>query len=104
MLHTDLPSDIHSKAYVSPGAGEFAWRRSDVADAVEALAAGGFAIVGGKLWVVPQRDRGWSGLIPNAAGGPDEVWSWDTNPRSAEESWDAIVRAPPQKASTCCLA
>src|SRR3954469_20259210 len=88
MLRPDLPAAVHSRAYISPGAGEYAWRRSDFAEAAQALANIGYAILGGEVWFVPKLDGNWCGLIPSADGSPDGVWSWDTNPQGGEESWE----------------
>ena len=32
----------------------------------------------------------WCGLIPSKDGSPSAVWSWDTTPRKANESWSAF--------------
>jgi hypothetical protein len=92
MLRPDLPAEVHSKAYPSPGGGEYAWRRSDIAEAADALVDNGCAILGGEVQLVPKLDGNWSGLIPSADGTPDGVWSWDTDPQDAEESSESYCR------------
>jgi hypothetical protein len=89
MQSRGLPSSVLSKAYESPGAKELAWRRVDVPEAAAAIAAAGKATLGGEVWVVHNLQSNWNGLVPNADGSPDGVWSWDTSPRAATESWQA---------------
>jgi hypothetical protein len=89
MQSHSLPASVISKAYESPGAKEYAWRREDVPEAAAALAAAGKAILGGEVWLVPDVQSNWSGLIPSASGSPDGIWSWDTSPRAQGEGWQA---------------
>lgn len=76
-----------SKAYVSPGAREFASKRSDLPEALRALVDSGHAILGGEVWLVEAQDSNWSGLIPSRDGSPPGVWSWDTLERRPGEAW-----------------
>jgi hypothetical protein len=87
-MRPDLPSSVLARAYVSPGAGEFAWRRVDVPDAVRAIAAANCAILGGEVWLVLDPRENWTGLIPRRDGGPYDVWTWDTTPQRKGESWE----------------
>ena len=96
----DLPVSVLSKAYKSPCAKEFAWRRDDVPEAAAAIAAAGRAILGGEVWLVPDLRSNWSGLIPSADGSPDGVWSWDTLPRVQTEGWQAYCERTCQESLT----
>jgi hypothetical protein len=87
MTNPQLPDHVLSKAYVSPGAGEFAWKRADLPEALHALVEAGHAILGGETWIVEARDRNWNGLIPSKDGSPPAVWSWDTSAQRPNESW-----------------
>lgn len=84
-----LPPAIVKRAYASPGAKELAWRRIDLPEALEAICATQQAVLGGEVWLVRNPNENWHGLVPDRKGGPDGVWSWDTVPRLANESWPA---------------
>jgi hypothetical protein len=88
MRHPDLPPAIVAKAYVSPGAREFAWRRPDVVEATTAYSSANYALLGGEVWWVTSLDVNWTGLIPSVDGGPDGVWTWDTEAQREQESWE----------------
>ena len=85
---TNLQAEIVAKAYISPGAGELAWRREDLSAASHAIAAARYTILGGEVWWVPDRARGWTGIIPSKANPTPAVWHWETGPRSESETWD----------------
>jgi len=80
----ELPQSITAVAFQAAN-GEFAWRRSNVPDALRAIAASGHAVLGGEVWVVAG-DR-ITGLVPSCKGEPPGVWHGETLPRSAKESW-----------------
>jgi hypothetical protein len=89
-MQPNLPRPVLAKAYASPGSGEFAWRRADVPEAVRALTASDYAILGGEVWLVSDPRANWTGLIPCRDSRPDGVWSWDTKPRQAGETWEVF--------------
>ena len=89
MTNPQLPPHVLSKAYVSPGAGEFAWKRADLPEALCALVESGHAILGGEVWLVEAPNRNWIGLIPSRDGSPPGVWGWDTLARRPNEAWRA---------------
>jgi hypothetical protein len=66
--------------------GELAWRRADIEDVLTSLAADARAILGGEVWLITGSDS-WDGLIPQRDGSAPGVYSWDTLPRAAAESW-----------------
>ena len=66
--------------------GEFAWRRRDIERALNAIRDSGNATLGGEVWLITG-EHSWNGLIPSLGGGPPGVWHWETQPRSASESW-----------------
>jgi hypothetical protein len=66
--------------------GEFAWRRQDIEPALNAIRDSGRATLGGEVWLITG-EHSWDGLIPSLGGGPPGVWHWETEPRSASESW-----------------
>jgi hypothetical protein len=66
--------------------GELAWRREDIEDALTLLAADARAVLGGEVWLITGADS-WDGLIPQRDGSAPGVYSWDTAPRAAAESW-----------------
>jgi hypothetical protein len=75
----------------SPGAfvaanGEFAWRRQDIERALNAIRDSGRATLGGEVWLITG-EHSWDGLIPALGDGPPVVWHWETEARSASESW-----------------
>jgi len=90
MTNPQLPPHVSSKAYVSPGAGELAWRRADLPEALRALVDAGHAILGGEVWIVEAPNRNWIGLIPSRDGSPPGVWSWDTLEQRPDEVWRAF--------------
>jgi hypothetical protein len=87
MTSPQLPSEVLSKAYVSPGAGEFAWKRADLPEALRAIVDSGHAILGGEVWVVESPDCNWNGLVPSRDGSPPGVWGWDTLEQRPNETW-----------------
>ena len=92
-----LPQSITERAYVSPGAKEFAWRRHDMPAALQAIAASGQAILGGEVWIVKDPGGNWHGLIPSKTGGPDGVWHWETTPKKDSESWQLYCERTQQE-------
>ena len=66
--------------------GELAWRRADIEGALTSLAADARAILGGEVWLITGGDS-WDGLIPQRDGSAPGIYSWDTAPRAAAESW-----------------
>jgi hypothetical protein len=80
------PSDIPTgRAFVAAN-GELAWHRRDIGPAVSRIRDAGQAILGGEVWLIIGQDT-WDGLIPQRAGGPPVIYSWETPPRSLSESW-----------------
>ena len=82
-----LPKGIANKAYISPGAHEFAWKRADLNEALKAISESEQAILGGEVWLVKDISENWWGLIPSKDGSPPAAWSWDTTSRKPNENW-----------------
>jgi len=86
-LDTALPTEVVAKAYMSPGSRELAWRRHDLPEALAAIAACGYTILGGEVWWAREPTNGYIGLIPYRDGGTG-VWHWETLPRDERsETW-----------------
>lgn len=83
-----LPEHIIEKAYVSPGAREFAWRRADLKMAFESIVDSGQAILCGEVWLVKDESKNWIGLIPSNDNSPPGVWHWETTSRMPDETWE----------------
>jgi len=66
--------------------GEFAWRRQDIEHALNEIRDVGHATLGGEVWLITG-EHSWDGLIPSLGGGAPGVWHWETEPRSASETW-----------------
>jgi hypothetical protein len=92
MRTLELPAHVAARAYVSPGSGEFAWKRGDLPEAMQALVRSGMAILGGEVWVVESPESNWSGLVPSSDNSPPGVWSWDTAAQMPDETWDAYCQ------------
>jgi len=84
----NLPHEIETKAYISPGAKEYARRRIDLEHALSAIVKSGQAILGGEVWLVKKMAQNWTGLIPSSNGAPPGVWSWETEMRKNNETWN----------------
>ena len=80
-----LPELPAGGAFVAAN-GEFAWRRQDIEHALNAIRDSGRATLGGEVWLITG-EHTWDGLIPSLGGGPPGIWHWETEPRSASESW-----------------
>ena len=81
---SELPPDIINLAFRSTS-GEYAWRRTDIDRAIEAIRTADMALLGWEAWLV--NDTAWTGLIPSAADEPLGVWAFSTEPRAAAETW-----------------
>ena len=66
---------------------EYAWKREDVADAVEAIRQSGRAVDWWEVWL--RHERGHHTFIPSADGGPPGVLTVYTDDRKQDESWAA---------------
>ena len=82
-----LPYSVTSTAFVASN-GEFGWRRDDIEHAIHAIKDTGYAILGGEAWLVTG-PHSWYGIIPKRDGSTPAVHHWETEPRSADESWQA---------------
>jgi hypothetical protein len=80
----DLPAAVTRVAFRA-GNGEYAWRRSDLPSAIDAIRRAGLVILGGEVWVA--RNGAWTGLIPSRQSTVPGVWVWSTSDRRAGESW-----------------
>jgi hypothetical protein len=85
MVHID--ERTIGEAFRAPN-GELAWPRAYVAEAVDALRLGGFAILGGEVWVVID---GKIDAQPRLKDGQTAVISWDTRGRDTKEPWARYV-------------
>lgn len=83
-----LPDSVLQAAFV-PASGEYAWRKRDLAAAVQAVADAGLLILGGEAWIV--RDGGFAGLIP-LRDGTLSVFHWEPELPS-HLPWDDAVHA-----------
>jgi hypothetical protein len=81
-------AELEATAFRSKN-GEYAWREEDALRAVEELAAAGFPIFGGEVWLV--RD-GSINALPMTQDGPS-VLAWDCEPRRDERPGDFVERA-----------
>jgi hypothetical protein len=84
-----LPHAQIEKAYMAPGAEEFAWRRVDIPEVLQAIASSGQAVLGGEAWIIKDKNENWVGLVPGRNGDPDGVWHWETSPKKEKESWQS---------------
>jgi hypothetical protein len=98
-----MDKDILSKAIVATN-GELAWKRVDLALAIDELIKSGKEIFGGEIWAVMPIETDSSitkmrtsmqindgrlalGLIPDK-NGMDGVYNWDCEPRGSESLVD----------------
>jgi hypothetical protein len=85
-----IPDSLMSRAYVSPGADEYAWRLDEIESVVTELAASRNAIRGAEIWLVPDIHGGWIGELPlqDTSIAPTGFCSWSNGPRLyGMESW-----------------
>src|SRR5215813_7884351 len=80
----ELPRSVTSRAFRASN-GEYAWRRTDLPEALRAIAGTSWAILGGEVWAVLNNEI-WA-AIPEVGGGPSGVWGWETQPRRPDERW-----------------
>ena len=81
----DLPPAITSKAFRA--GSEYAWRRQDVRDAIEAIVRSGQAVLGWEVWRLVG-ERGVTHFLPPASpGAPPGIWAADTVARNSTETW-----------------
>ena len=84
-----LPARITAAAFQASN-GEYAWRRSNIVEALQAIAQSNQAILGGEVWaIVGGRIMG---LIPSALDEPPGVWHWETAARQPNEAWPEYCR------------
>jgi hypothetical protein len=78
-----IPDSLLSRAYVSPGSGEYAWRLDEITTVVSELAASGHAVPAGEIWLVPRIDGGWTGGLPlrDTSIAPTGHFRWLNEPR-----------------------
>lgn len=67
---------------------EYAWKRADIADVVEALTEENYAILGGEAWLV-ENGSVW-GMLPLRSGGT-ALFAWDAD-KQASETWQQFVQ------------
>lgn len=85
-----IPPSLRSRAYVSPGAGEYAWRLAGISSVALELAAARCAIRGGEIWLVPDVRGGWIGGLPlqDTSIAPTGHFHWSHGPRlDGKETW-----------------
>lgn len=75
-----LPEEIVSSAFIVAN-GEYAWKRSHIFIALQAIAETEQAILGGDIWVI--KDGKTYGLFSDEVG----MRLWDTVPYKADELW-----------------
>lgn len=82
-----FPQDLLSLAYRSSN-GELAWPRAALEEALQILAASGYAVLGVEVWLL-RGNGSWTGIIPQAKGGPPGVYSWafQKSLRRGAETW-----------------
>ena len=68
---------------------EYAWKRADIADVVEALIEENYGILGGEAWLV--EDGVIYGMLPSRYFEMSAVFAWDTD-KQASETWEQFVR------------
>lgn len=85
-----IPAELLERAYYAPN-GELAWTRPDAIAVAKILAAAGLVILGGEIWLT-LGNGAWTGLIPQADGGPPGVYHWEFEPfaREVTETWRAF--------------
>jgi len=69
--------------------GELAWKRDDLAAAVEELVESGQAILGGEIWFV--HNGTVTGVLPTGSG-EMTVMRWECPDRSVGQAWADFVR------------
>ncbi|MGI8544383.1 MAG: Imm40 family immunity protein [Aridibacter sp.] len=83
----NLPEQARETIFHTSGE-EYAWKRDDIADVVEALTEENYAILGGEAWTIE------NGIIcptlPLPSGGT-AIFAWDTDKR-VSETWEQFVR------------
>ena len=83
----NLPEKAKETIFHTSGE-EYAWKRADIPDVVEALAEEDYAILGGEAWTVE------NGVICPTVPMPDgnsAIFVWDTEKR-AFETWKQFVQ------------
>jgi hypothetical protein len=80
-----LPDDILSSAFTLPN-GEYAWQRSQIFTALQAIADTEQAILGGDVWFI--KDGKTYGVFSDEQG----MRMWDTLPFEADELWSDYCR------------
>jgi hypothetical protein len=87
-VDVDVMASLSASAFRATN-GDYAWRRGDLPQVMELLAAGHYAILSGEVWVVegnlfcplsPCRTGGWTLL------------AWESSPREDDESWDHFAQ------------
>jgi hypothetical protein len=69
-----IAHELRERAYRRPN-GELAWRPADAVAATEALAAAGYAVLGGEWWVVLP-DGTVQPWVPATEGEPSGIYAW----------------------------
>ena len=80
-----LPEDILRGAFISGGSGECAWRKKDLLNVTEKLAAQQIMILGGEVWMV--RDEKIHGMLMLRGQDMSSVFGWTTREGPASEEW-----------------
>jgi hypothetical protein len=86
----NIPADLLNRSLRRPNGG-LGWRPADAPAAVAALAAAGYAVLGGEWWTVLPDGTIWP-AVPRAGSGPVGVYGWSLPQPwdQAGESWDAF--------------
>ncbi len=90
-----LRAEFSGRAYRAAN-GELAWRRADVVDVLEEIAATRQAVLGGEVWAIV--DGTVHGVIPDRAGNRC-VRGWDTGGRRGVEPWDVYCARTAEQSS-----
>ncbi len=83
--HPDLATIL--EAAYGAGDGAYAWRKKDLPEVLETLAAAGLAVVGGEVWGL--RDFEILGAVPTRRG-HTRILAWSARDKSPQIGWDTF--------------
>lgn len=93
--------ELLQKAIRSSDISGLAWKKEDIFQAIDEVTASGYAILGGDVWVVKEKNPNnqQQTLIDSANiafgiikgnNGKDQIYNWYTN-KNENESWDEYI-------------
>ena len=71
------------------GDGAYAWKKEDLPEVLDQLAAAGMAVVGGEIWGL--RDFEIFGAVPTRQGST-RIFSWSAPPQPPDTGWPTYIR------------